>query len=174
MAGLTSEETLTEVQKLIDMMFQGNAILDNVVYQMNVSPLNTPKLYEFTHFTLSHSLPSVFADAVSDFMMERNDRIYRGKIEGSNKIYSNIIKCFEDIVDVFEGINNQLSICIDSAIDNNDKPVEDFLRSFLVNVGTPYWKQAKVLLDAINQYDENGILASFNKDYESYLIIKPL
>lgn len=173
MAGLTSEETLKEVQLLVDMCFQGNAVLDCIVYAMNTY-LNTPKLYEFTHYTLSHALPTVFADNITDFMMSRNDRIYRGALKGSNKFYNDIFECFEDILEVYTDINNQLSVCINSAIDNDDKPVEDFLRGFLVNVGTPYWKQVKVLLDAINQYKEEGILASFNKDYKSYLIIKPL
>lgn len=169
--GLTNEITLKEVQKLVDMCFQSNAILDNIVYQMAIPPLNVPKLYNFTHQVLSHSLPITFADAITDFMIERNDRLYRGALEGANKIYNNIIECYEDIVKVFSNINNQIVICIDSAIDTNDKPVEDFLRGFLVDKGTLYLKQAQTLLDGAKQYEEAGILPLFNGNFEDFVIL---
>jgi hypothetical protein len=168
--GLTSEATLKEVQKIVDMSFSGNSVIDNIVYQLATS-LNTPDFYEYMHQVISHSLPIKFADAITDFMILRNDRIYRGALEESNKSYNNIIECLEDTFKIFDDISKQLSVAIDASIDNDDKPVEDFLRSFYVSIATLYWKQLKMLLEAAKRYDADGILSSFNKDFKSYLII---
>ena len=170
--GLTNLETVKSIQTLIDMCFQSNAILDNIVYQLDISPINVPKLYEFTHYTLSHSFPTTFADTITDFMLQQNDRIYRGVLQGANKNYNSIIECYQDIVNTYVNVQKQVEICIDIAIENKDKAVEDFLRDFNVKVATLYVKQAKVLLNGIKQYNDEGLLSLINSNFEDFVIIK--
>jgi hypothetical protein len=169
--GLISDNAVVECQKLVDLCFDGNGILDNIVYSMDVLPLNTPNLYNFCHYTLSHALPTIFADNITDFLLLRGSRVYRGAITEHNKIYNNIIECLEDIVEVFSNIQKQIELSIDIAVDNNDKAIEDFLRDFNVKTASLFIKQSIVLLDGAKKYGESGILPLFNDGFEKYIIL---
>lgn len=170
--GFISDVTLDECQKLVDLCFEGNAILDNIVYAMNILPLNTPKLYEFVHYSISHALPTTFADKITDYLLMEGSPVHRGAIPIHDKEYTDLISCFEDIQDIFLNIKKQVELTIDTAATNKDDGIEDFLRSFNVDIVSLYLKQSIVLLNAVKQYDEAGILPSFNKEFESYIIIE--
>ncbi|WP_297419568.1 hypothetical protein [Clostridium sp.] len=167
--GLTNPKILIEIQKLVDMMFQGNSLHDNIVYSM-ATYLCVPHLYEFMHYSISHEFP-ILADNITDFAILRNDVIHRGALVENNKTYNNIVECLQDSYDCFIEIQKQVEIAIDSAIENKDKAFEDFLRSFNVDKISLYIKQMKNLLDGAKSYASSGILPLFNRDFKKYIIL---
>jgi ferritin len=167
--GLTKIQTLTEIQKLIDLLFQGNSLHDNIVYSM-ATYLNLPNFYLFMHYSISHVFPE-FSDMITDFGIERNDVFHRNALITNDREYNNIIECLQDSYNCFIGIQNQVEKCIDSAIETKDKSYEDFIRDFNFNKVSLYIKQIKTLLNAAEQYASSGILPLFNENFKSYITL---
>lgn len=167
--GLTNPKTLEQIQKLVDSLFQGNSLHDNIVYAM-ATYLNMPSFYLFMHYSISHSFPEL-ADEITDFGILRNDVFIRGQLETNNKEYNNIVECLQDSYNCFIDIQKQVENCIDNAIETKDKAYEDFLRDFNFNKISLYVKQIKNLLEGSKSYASSGILPLFNNQFDSFIIL---
>ena len=165
--GLTNLKTVECIQDLVDLLFHGNAILDNVAYATDTY-LNTPKLSAFIHHSISHILP-LLADDITDYGKQNNDVFHRGAIPEESKEFTDIIDCLQDMYNLFLDIRKQVKLCIKTAIANDDTDFEDFLRDFNYNKLSIYIKQSKTLLEGAKQYKLDNNLADFNDDFEDYI-----
>lgn len=166
--GLTSTNTLTEIQKLFDMFFQGNAFFDRLVYVFDIK-FNMPKFQDFLHHGISHKLP-LDADALQEFGSLRGDLFYRGALTEEQKDYSSVSAALHDAVIFFAELEKQCGVAIHTAIDNGDLMYEDFLRDFEIKVIAPYEKQMIVLYTAAVDYERENAIVKFNNDFGAYIL----
>ena len=166
--GLTSENTLREVQKLFDMFFQGNALFDRMVYVLDIK-FNQTKFQDFMHHGISHRLP-LDADKIQEFGSLRGDLFYRGALTEESKDYASVSAALHDGALFFADVERQCGKVISTAIENGDLMYEDFTRDFEIRVVAPYIKQMIVLYNAALDYERENSIAKFNDNFESFLL----
>lgn len=169
--GLTKIDTLKEVQKLFDMYFQANSLLDNVVYAFDID-FNMSKFADFLHLHISHEMP-LLADKLNDFGRLRGDRFVRGALYANDEKYADEVTALNEVLQFFLEIEKQTDIAINTAIKDNMKVWEDFLRSFQVDEQVKYTHQINKFLQGLNEYIEYGIKPSFSKDFGTYITLTP-
>jgi ferritin len=166
---MTKQGTLIEVQKLFDMYFQANSLLDSVVYSIDID-FNMPQFADFIHLQISHIMP-LLADKLNDFGRLRGDKFNRGALEPNVSNYTSPYMCMYIVTEYFTKIEEQIDTAINMAIRDNMKMWEDFLRGFQVSEQSKYTHQINVFGKAIKSYEDDNILSSFNKDFKSYITI---
>lgn len=166
--GMTSKNTLQEVQKLFDMFFDANSHIDRIVYLLDIK-FNQPKFQDYVHHKLAHLMP-VLADDIQGFGSLRGDLFYRGAIDRQDKDFARVSDAMYDIAMVMGEIENQCVVSIKTAIANNDLMYEDYLRSFEVEKVAPIIKQIAVFYTAIKEYENANAIYKWNNDFESYII----
>lgn len=167
--GMTKSSTLFEVQKLFDMYFQANSMLDNIVYALDVD-FNMSKFSDFVHIQISHKMP-LLADNLNDFGRLRGDRFHRGALLANDRQYMSPLEALQDIDNYFAQIEEQIGRAIDVAINDRMKMWEDFLRTFEVDEQAKYTHQIKKFIRGMQDYSEDGILSSFAKDFGAYITL---
>lgn len=166
--GLTSENTLREVQKLFDLFFQGNALFDRIVYVLDIK-FNQHKFQDFMHHTISHRLP-LDADKIQEFGSLRGDLFYRGALTEERDDYTSVSAALHAGALFFADVEKQCGVAIQTAIDNGDLMYEDFIRDFEVHVVAPYIKQLIVLYTAASDYERENSIAKFNDNFDSFVL----
>jgi hypothetical protein len=166
---MTKQGTLIEVQKLFDMYFQANSLLDSVVYSIDID-FNMPKFSDFIHLQISHIMP-LLADKINDFGRLRGDKFNRGALEQNLSNYESVNACMLKVFEYFVEIERQIDTAINISIRENMKMWEDFLRGFQVSEQSKYTHQIEVFYKAITLYENESILCSFNKDFKSYITL---
>ena len=96
--GYTSKETLECVQNFIRELFKSNTILDNIAYAL-MTDFGFSVLSDNVHHKIAHAYGAQ-SDTITDFLDLRNDRVYRGNEIVEPKIYSNVIECLSEIIEV--------------------------------------------------------------------------
>jgi hypothetical protein len=166
--GLTSDNTLREVQKLFDMFFQGNALFDRLVYLLDIK-FNMPKFQSFMHHAISHRLP-LDADKIQEFGSLRGDLFYRGALTEASEDYASVSAAIHAGAIFFAEVEKQCGIVIRTAIENGDLMYEDFIRDFEIHTVAPYIKQMVVLYTAALDYERENSIAKFNGDFSDFVI----
>lgn len=169
MAELTKPRTAEAFQKLVDFSFYLNSIFDNIVYGLE-KELRMPLFASFVHHTLSHSFPLDFADSIQEFALSRGVRITRGIVSPNTKIYTRATEAIEDGYKALVEFEKELDTAIEICIDDGSKPSEDFLRNISSNLLPNYIFQMAQFRDGLKAYEDDGIISSFNKDFDSFII----
>lgn len=167
---LTKNEIRISAQKIYDMFFQSNSILDNVSNALDVS-FNLPLFGEYIHLHTSHPQPLI-ADLITDFARLRGTRIGRGALEANLYDFKSPIEAMQEAFDYHLAIEDEISKTIDLCISLNDKKWEDFFRAFQVDNVIKYTHQFAKFIDGLKDYDEDNIVASFNKDFKAYITLQ--
>lgn len=167
--GMTKNKTLKEVQKLFDMYFQANSLLDSASYFLDIDCI-MPRFADFIHEHMAHAMPLI-ADQISDFARLRGDKLHRGGLEARLSNFDSAYTCMYDIFKYFINIEEQIDIATNTAKTEDMKMWEDFLRELQISKQSAFTHQASVFLKAIKAYERDGILSSFNKDFKSYIAV---
>lgn len=168
--GLTSKETLREVQKLSDMFFKANSLADNYVYQLDVV-FNMPEFTDYFHHTIAHLYPAL-SDKIVEFGLLRQDRFFRGSISLSDYEYLKVSDGMNEMYQYCLELEKQIDLAIDIAIEFGDKMYEDFLRSFQVDNIAILTKQLQIFYKQMVKYENTNDIHKWNSDFESYVILK--
>lgn len=166
---LIKQRTAEQLQKLVDASFNLNSVFDNIVYGLE-KELRMPKFASFIHQKLAHAYPSDFADAIQEFAISKGVRIFRGVVQSNSKIFNSAINAIDDGLSALLSFEELLNNAIDVCIEENSKAAEDFLRGLSVDVLTKHLFQMNLFRDGLLAYEDDNIVSSFNKDFESYII----
>jgi ferritin len=166
---MTTISTMQEVQKLFDMYFQANSLLDNVVYALDVD-FNMSKFADFIHIQISHQMP-LLADKIEAIGSKMGERFRRGALNANNKDYVSPIEALEDVYNYFIEIDNQINKAIDIANNDKMKKWATFLDTFAIDDQLKYTHQMKKFILGIQDYNGDGIMASFAKDFGAYITL---
>ena len=165
---LVSERLHNELQLAFNMYFEYNSFLDDSVYYFQ-KRANMPAYASWLHRQLSHRTPD-FSDQLQEFDDLRGDEFYRGVI-AENPKFDSPIDYMKYALGFSLIIERQLRKIIDISIEEGDNSIEDFVRAFQVEKQAPFTHQIAKFLRALEDYDEDNIVASFNKDFESFITI---
>lgn len=166
--GYTSKETLQKIKLLVDQLFKSNAIVDNIVY--NLDKLGYSILSENVHHHIAHAYGQQ-ADVITEFLSLRNDIILRGNIVFEQVEYNDITDYLKIIIGVQDELEKMLKDCIVTSADNYDFAVEDMLRGFYKDILVKYTKQAHKLYDMSIKYQNEGNLSLFDSACTKYIIV---
>lgn len=161
---LMTEDTREMLNRLLQLLFDGNARIDNFVYNLSYHHKNN--LAEAMHKPVAHELP-VWADMISDKMDELNARQVRyGLSDHTEEL--NTVEVFEGLYNYFNSLRINVNKAIEEADDNGDAEVRIFLEDFLNNKVTRFYKQAEEWLDAAKRLNEDTLNIHI-ADYTHYL-----
>ena len=168
--GMTSERSLSEVQKLFDMCFDANALTDRVVYVLSIR-YNMVKFADWLHHKVAHYFTGdSLADGIEAFGEKRGDLFYRGEIKTHKEDYDKPEDALKAVAVAIGIIESQCKIAIRVCSETNDLSYEDYLRTVNVGAITPLLKQITVLYNQIVAYADTHDTHKFNKDFEAWLL----
>lgn len=137
---LMDKRTEESLNRLLQELFDGNAIVDNLVYNLIYNGYN--ELGEAIHKPVAHKLPE-WADNISDLIDQMGGRSKRYGLED----HKDDIK---EVKDVFKELNNyflRLREIVNKIIENvdmvGDAEVRIFLEDFLNKMVMPYVRQSE-------------------------------
>lgn len=147
---LLKDEIVKDLTNIAGLLFIGNSIADNAVYQLSVKFV-MPNVTNIVHLRFAHELP-LLADKISDYADDRNVYLYRPVVPEHRKEYANIKEIFIDLLNYMVDLETLVSQAIDTCIKYDDKTTKVFLDSFLRDL-IPYTK----MMLGFNDYIEmNG------------------
>lgn len=141
------------MNELVRKCFNANAIIDNLAYNLDFYYYN--QIAEVVHHKVAHVMP-VWADIVSDKMLELSARPIRKGIGEYTDDISDLKEIFKILVETFYDIREFTRNLIESADMNGDDEVRIFGEEFLVIV-SPFIKQAEEWINASNKMSENDL-----------------
>ena len=168
--GLTHENALKEILKLYNNCFDANSLCDRISYVISVEK-NLIKFGNWFHHTIAHAFTGDgFADGIEAFGELRGDVFFRDALPKhsenyakiSDALYAATMKCGE--------LEAQCVKAIHACIDTGNESFEDFLRDVNVKQIAPMMHQLVVMYQAVKEYEDEGSIAKWNKDFESYII----
>ena len=162
---LMTEKTEESLNRILQVLFGGNAKIDNLCYNLQHLYLNN--LADALHTPVAHKLPAL-ADQVSDFMDKLGGRSVRyGTVDYSEK-YENAKEIFSQLSNYLEELRKDIILSIDDADMNDDVEVRIWLENFLVEEILPLRKQAAEWLDATDKLTDSELNIHI-ADYTHYL-----
>lgn len=158
---LISDEIKAGLNNISGLLFIGNAIADNAVYQLSVKFV-MPNTTEIVHLKFAHELP-LLADKISDYADARNVYLNRPVVPKQDKEYNNIKDIFVDLLKYMVDLETLTKTVIRDCDKNNDLTTKVFLDSFLRDL-IPYTK----MMLGFNDYIEmNGFTPKDNMDMDA-------
>lgn len=158
---LLSDSVIRELSNIQGMLFIGNSIADNAVYQLSVKFV-MPRTTEIVHHRFAHEMP-LLADNITDYADDRNVYLHRPVVPEHKKEYSNIKEIFDELLEYMVNLEKIVSHAIDVCIDDNDKTTKVFLDSFLRDL-IPY---TKMMLGFVDYIEMNGYTSKDNMDMDA-------
>lgn len=164
------KDAITEgLNNIAGLLFIGNSIADNAVYQLSVKFV-MPNTTKIVHLKFAHELP-LLADAISDYADSRNVYLYRPVVPEHKKEYVNTKEVFEDLLQYMVDLEKLVCTVIDDCLKYDDKVTKVFLDSFLRDL-IPFTKMMLAFNDYIemNGYtpkDNMSMDARINRFFES-------
>lgn len=157
-------ETIELMNRLLQFLFNGNATIDNICYNLKHS--NHARLEAAVHGPVAH-LMGAWADEVSDLMDELGARPVRYALPDHVEELDPVA-CFEQLVSYFDGLRGVTIKAISAAEDSQEVEVKIFLEGFLEQKVVPYRKQAIEWRDAIKAIGADSLNVHI-ADYTSYI-----
>lgn len=158
---LISDEITRELNNIAGLLFVGNAMADNAVYQLSVKFV-MPNVTEIVHHKFAHELP-LLADNISDYADSRNVYLYRPVVPKQDKEYSNIKDIFEDLLKYMTDLESLVKTTIRECDRLDDLTTKVFLDSFLRDL-IPY---TKIMLGFNDYIEMNGYTPKDNMDMDA-------
>lgn len=158
---LLKDEIIKDLTNIAGLLFIGNSIADNAVYQLSVKFV-MPNVTNIVHLKFAHELP-LLADKISDYADDRNVYLYRPIVPEQSKEYTNIKDIFVDLLNYMVNLETLVSSAIDDCVKYDDKTTKVFLDSFLRDL-IPYTK----MMLGFNDYIEmNGFTPKDNMSMDA-------
>ena len=160
---LMSEETRLQLNELVRVSFEANAVVDNFAY--NLAYYDYPNIEKVVHESFAHKFPE-FADIISDMMIELDARPVRLGIGMHDKDYEgDLTEIFKDNLGMCEQYRLAIIQGIEVAELNEDYEVKIKLEEFLTMFNN-YRKQASVWHKFAIRYE--GDYKSFDVHFEEF------
>ena len=166
---MISPSTNVAINKLVEKAFNGNAIFDNIAYNLDVV-FNMPKASAIVHELVAHWLPAPFADSIQEFQSLRNVKPVRPVVEAQSKTYMRVVECFNDALNFFLEFEEEFKSAISIAEEEGDVASRIFLENTYMEILT-YIKQMLVWSNKAIQYEENIGIQSFDIDIPAFVRI---
>lgn len=158
---LINDKITDGLNSIAGLLFVGNSIADNAVYQLSVKFV-MPNTTEIVHLKFAHELP-LLADKISDYADSRNVYLYRPVVPRQDKEYSNTKDIFSELLRYMIDLENVVKDVIRECDKDNDLTTKVFLDSFLRDL-IPYTK----MMLGFNDYIEmNGFSSKDNMDMDA-------
>ena len=160
---LMSEETRDQLNELVRLSFDANAVVDNFAY--NLAYYDYPNIEGIVHELFAHKFPE-FADILTNMMIELDARPLRKGINTHDKDYNgDLSKIFEDNLSMCDDYRRAIIQVIEVAELNEDYEVKIKLEEFLAMFNN-YRKQASVWYKYAKRYE--GDYKSFDVHFEEF------
>ena len=162
---LITEKTCESLNRILQLLFGGNAEIYNLCYNLQYMHLNN--IASALHEPVAHKMPEL-ADEVSDFMDQLGCRAVRYSIGDHDAKYESAADIFSQLAKYFEELRKDIIIAIDDADMNDDVEARIWLENFLVEKVLPLRKQAAEWLDASGKLSDEELNIHI-ADYTHYL-----
>lgn len=162
---LIAQETESALNHLLQHLFLGNALLDNVYY--NLKSMYYDNLADAIHEPVAHKLPEL-ADEVTDMMFNLGAKPVRLGLADCTEQYSDASAAFKHIVEYFSKLKDGVKSTIEMADYKDDTEVCIWLEEFLDEEIIPMLKQADEWSTICDRIGSNSFDIHI-KDYTHYL-----
>ncbi len=163
---LISDETKSAIDKIVQACFNGNAMADNIVYNLDVN-FNMVITSDIVHHSYAHWLP-LYADKFNDLQKYNNARPVRLPVDGFEQSYTNFIDCFDDILEFLsKDLDGLIVEAIEIAEENRDIRIKISLEEVYTDL-TLYIKQAIIWKEKALQYSVHSGVQNFDKDFPKF------
>jgi hypothetical protein len=170
MAGsLVLPKTNDAINKIVKTAFDGNALFDNIAYNLDVI-FNMPVANDIVHHKVAHWLPAPFADDIQAYQSQRNTKPIRPIVDAQTKTYESIVECFEDGYKYFMGLENDFKTAIKVADSEGDIASRIFLENKMIDI-LPFIKQMQIWVGKAQICADSFNLDNFDANFESFTII---
>nr|DAQ20995.1 MAG TPA: Neutrophile activating protein [Caudoviricetes sp.] len=148
---LMDKRTEESLNRLLQELFDGNAIVDNLVYNLIYNGYN--ELGEAIHKPVAHKLPE-WADSISDLIDQMGGRSKRYGLEDHKDDIKEVKDVFKELNNYFLRLREIVNKIIEDVDMVGDAEVRIFLEDFLNKMVMPYvrqseeWKKASERLSA--------------------------
>lgn len=164
---IVSNDSHSEMNNLIGMCFNANAIIDNLAYSLDYHFYTN--IADIVHHNVAHVMPQ-WADLISDKMLQLGIRPVRKDINGYEKDYDNLKDVFDTILKTMIEIREATRSLIETADINGDDEVRIFSESFLENV-IVFIKQSNEWVNACSSMDPITLNIHI-KDYTHFISLE--
>lgn len=166
---LISNEMNDMLNRVSQMFFYGNSLMDNIVYNLDII-FNMPKTQDIIHHSLAHQMPLI-ADKFVEIQTLQNAKPSRLTVDENSKIYYNFTECFIDISNYFI---NKLEPIIKEAIllaeELGEIKTKVLLETYFMEINI-FTKQSIIWENKALDYDNISTLLNFDNDFEHFTII---
>jgi len=149
---MISKETLEMTNRYIKELFNGNARIDNLYY--NLASKYYINLANAIHLPVAHKLPE-WADELTDLVDKMGGRPVRYGCPDFTEEYD-VKEAFANLADLFDGLRQKAITMIEELEGNGqDCEIRIFMEDFVHNVLVDYCKQAEEWKIASERLSEN-------------------
>ena len=163
---LVQPKTKQYVMKAIKKTFQMNALVDRMVYVLQVK-FAMVQASDKLHHELAHHYPLI-ADRLADPLLDFNEDVFRPSVEEESKDYADMVSIFEELLTetiVLNGMLRDAREAADEAGDSNIRVAMDKI----IDTFQPYIKQAIILRDKAVLYA--GDIKDFDRDFDKFWLM---
>lgn len=165
---LISENVGREINELMRLFFEANAVCDTIANRMDVQ-FNLPAASEAFHLNIAHAYPGdSMADDCVGYLSKKMYKAFYGNIPLKDFEYSRLEDYFLELVNIQGRIEEQANKIAAVAEMEHDNSTLDFASAMLSGTIALFSKQAFILYNATKNM-ENPV--SFNRQFASLLIV---
>lgn len=169
MKGFISSRTNEAINLIVARAFNGNAIFDNLAYNLDVN-FNMPVASDIVHHKIAHWLPAPFADDVQYFQSQRSVKPIRPAVSEQSKSYETFVDCFSDALEYFRNLESDFKNAIKVADEDAEIESRIFLENKYMDI-LKFTKQMVIWKEKAIEYDNNSDAHLFDNNFESFTII---
>lgn len=163
---LMQDELNEMINKLMQSMFNANAIADNIAYQLE-NVFFMPNASDIVHHNFAHLFP-VLADKVNKIQILRDSRGVRKPVVGAETQFQTAYECFHELMLSALDVEKHFNQAIDMCDDFDAKAVRIWLENLYVEM-IPLTKQSVVWCNKAEQFAD--YCHKLDLDFEKTLII---
>lgn len=171
MIELLDKVVIKELSDIQTLLFIGNSVFDNAVYQLSTKFV-MPRTTEIVHHRLAHEFP-VLADVITDYADDRGVYLDRKNVPAQTKEYKDTREIFYDLLEYMRNLEKLVYSAAVVCNNIGDGTTKVFLDGFLRGL-IPYTKMTLALVDYV---DMNGCTPKDNMDMDArinkYMEIRP-
>ncbi len=147
-------KSYNNMNALISLCFNANAVIDNLAYNLDYHYQN--EIGKIVHLNVAHVMPE-WADQVSDKMLELSGRPVRSGLVDHIEEYKDLKEIFMALYDTFMQMRELCRAMIEEADMQGDDEVRIFGEEFLDKNLSPFIKQAEEWIHASEILDANSL-----------------
>lgn len=160
---LVQPKTKQSVMKSIKKAFQMNALVDRMVYVLQVK-FAMVQASDKLHHELAHKYP-LLADQLADPLLDFNEDVFRPSVEEESKDYVSIVNIFEELLTETVAFNSILRDARETADELGDANIRVTMDKIIEGY-QPFIKQAIILRDKAVLYADD--IKCFDRDFDIF------